>query len=212
MTRTLRRPLPGGVEVMTSRSYEIRFVAEPGGYRVEGQLLVVDVRFPPGFDVLARMERERADTGLFPMHLDANGRFIPQAGLRTSLPAAVTRAAALKHLPAELPTVEAADARNFIGEVSKSGVFTSWPTDLFNPVPGKRSDLQTIPLPGGKTGQVTIEIEASRIPELGILRSFDRLVSTRLGDATRVTHETWTLARRSAAFEGSGQPGESRQS
>jgi len=45
-TRVLRRPLPGEIEISTVRSYEIWFVREDSGYRIEGELIGVTVEAP----------------------------------------------------------------------------------------------------------------------------------------------------------------------
>jgi len=50
-------------------------------------------------------------------------------------------------------------------------------------------------LPGGKTGEVAVEIDADVDAASGLVKTLQRHVTTRLGDSTRVTHETWTLAR-----------------
>ena len=61
LTRSLRRSLPGGAEIRTSRSYSIRFVREADGYRVEGALIDVAVDAPPALAALATLERARGD-------------------------------------------------------------------------------------------------------------------------------------------------------
>lgn len=53
-----------------------------------------------------------------------------------------------------------------------------------------------VPLPGGKTGEVSVEIDASVDRASGLVTSLQREVTTRLGDTTRITVETWTLARK----------------
>ncbi|MBM3594363.1 MAG: hypothetical protein FJX31_00875 [Alphaproteobacteria bacterium] len=57
-------------------------------------------------------------------------------------------------------------------------------------------DEARIALPGGKTGEVTVAIEASVDQVSGLVTALEREATTRLGDSTRVTIETWTLAPR----------------
>jgi hypothetical protein len=77
LTRTVRRALPDGKEVVATRSYELRITRDDkgpnGGYRVEGRLLSADVQAPPSLEALAAIERKRSDDGLFPFRLDARG-------------------------------------------------------------------------------------------------------------------------------------------
>ena len=96
-------------------------------------------------------------------------------------------------MPASLSPAEARDASAFISQSTANPVRTAWPDDLFRPVPGKHSSSQVIALPGGKTGEVTVAIAASVDQGSGLVTSLEREVTTRLGDSTRVTIETWTL-------------------
>lgn len=194
LTRVLRRPLPGGIEIATERSYEIRFVREADGYRIEGELIAVAIEAPKQFEALSALERSRPDTGMFPMHIDASGRFVAMQG-RDIKPAAPEVARIAQGLvPASLSPAEARDAAAFISQTAANPIRTAWPDDLFRPEPGKRSSSQVISLPGGKTGEVTVAIEARVDQGSGLVTTFEREVTTRLGDSTRVTIETWTLS------------------
>lgn len=196
LTRILRRPLPGGAVVATARSYEVRFVREPGGYRVDGELIAVEVSAPPAFEALAALERARPDTGMFPVRIDDRGRFLAAGEERPKAFAQQASKVALAMLPTGQTAGEARDARSFIQQVGSSPVHTAWPDDLFMPSPGKRSDRHVVPLPGGKTSEVEVEIEASVDASSGVLSKLTRTVTTRLGDSSRITEETWTLARK----------------
>ena len=61
LTRTLRRPLSDGVEIVSTRSYEIGIVPDGDGFRVEGRLLSSEVTAPPSLAALAALERNRPD-------------------------------------------------------------------------------------------------------------------------------------------------------
>ncbi len=194
LTRVLRRPLPGGIEISTARSYEIRIVREDGGYRIEGELIGVAVDVPPQFEALAALEKGRDDVGMFPMHIDAGGRFLATGGREVGPVAQEAGRIASAMVPASLAPSEARDANAFIRQTAASPVQTAWPEDLFRPAPGKRRNTQVVPLPGGKTGEVSVEIEANVDDGSGLVAKLQREVTTRLGDSTRVTIETWTLA------------------
>jgi len=194
LTRVLRRPLPGGIVISTARSYEIRFVREDGGYRIEGELIGVTVDAPRQFEALAALERGRPDTGMFPMRVDGEGRFVG-GDKRPGQPVAREAGRIAQALvPAGVSGSEARDAGSFISQTTANPVLTAWPADLFRPAPGTHNSSQVVPLPGGKTGEVLVAIEANVDQGSGMVRSLQREVTTRLGDSTRVTIETWTLA------------------
>lgn len=193
LRRTLRRPLPGGTEVLTQRTYQIRFVGSSDGYRIEGKLLKADIEAPPQFEPLAQIERTRPDTGLFPMIVDHQGRLLPGKPRPTDDSALAAAQLAKSLIPARLSPQEAHSAQTFIGTISANPVQTVWPADLFSPEPGRRSTIETMPMPDGKTGQVSIEIEASVDSRTGLLSQLTRRVTTDLDGSERVTIETWNL-------------------
>lgn len=199
LTRVLRRPLPGGIEVVTIRSYEITIRADGEGYLIDGKLVDVRTEVPAAYEALARLERERPDVGLFPIRLDARGRMLPGQELSSPpVPAAAVGNLALKRIDnLGLASQDAGDARDFVRAVSANPARTAWPEDLFRPAPGARSDTRAVPLPNGETGQVAVRIDASADRRDGLLDSFRRVVTTNLGGAERVTQETWTLERKS---------------
>jgi len=194
LSRTLHRPLPGGAEVVTIRTYEIRFSRTRDGYRIDGKLLSADITVPPRFEALAQIERNRPDSGLFPMMLDHRGRLLPAPPRDAAESAQAAGDLAASKIPDHLPAGEARDAQAFIGRISANPVHTAWPEDLFSPEPGKHGTVQTIPLPDGKTGQVSVVIEASTDTRTGLLSRLTRRVATDLDGSRRVTIETWTLA------------------
>ncbi len=196
LSRTLRRPLPGGAEVVTVRTYEIRFNRAREGYRIDGALLTADITVPPRFEALAQIERNRPDTGLFPMMLDGQGRLLPAQTRDADEAAQTAGRLAASRIPDRLSPEETREAQTFINRISASPVQTTWPENLFHPEPGKHSSTQTIPLPDGKTGQVSVDIEASNDARTGLLSRLTRRVTTNLDGSQRVTIETWSLAEK----------------
>jgi hypothetical protein len=209
LTRTLRRPLPGGAEVLTRRSYEIRFIAETGGYRIDGELVGVEVEAPPGLQALAMLERKRPDADMFPMRLDIRGLLQPQEA--PPLTEEVRQAArsfgdAVQSL--SLESFDRTQATNFAKAFEQRSVRTAWPEDLFRPVPGRREETQVIPLPNGARGTVRVIIDASTRGPTGLLSTFVRRVTTDLEGQSRITEETWTLAaKKERAIEDGSTPG-----
>jgi hypothetical protein len=195
LTRTLRHVLHDGNAVVSRRSYRVRFVADHGGFRIEGALADVAVEAPPGLEALAQLERRRPDTGLFPMRLDAAGAIVPtpdappSAEQRQALELAAGQIARMG-----LAASETGQAQAFVSRLQAQPHRTVWPRDLFHPRPGARREERTIPLANGLRGQVTTEIEASADPATGLLGAFRRKVTTELDGNTRVVIEEWTLA------------------
>ena len=198
LTRTFRRPLPGGAEVKTQRSYEIHFVSEGDGFRIDGELVESVVDAPPALQALAALERSRPDTGMFPMRLDVRGKLLPKDEPPTSMATQQAGKLAAQQIDEfSLPAAQAREAREFVEQVKGRTGRTPWPQDLFNPAPGQRQHVQTIPLPNGAQGQVSIEIDARTDEPSGLLATFERTVTTELGSDARVTQETWTLSVKS---------------
>jgi hypothetical protein len=194
LTRTLRRQLPGGAEIVSTRSYEIRVVPEGEGYRVDGTLLNAEVSAPPALAALAELERQRPDSGLFPFRLDAAGMIASEAG-PTNRTAGAAAAAAAKAAVAgsALPEAERRQAQAMIDQLAArhgpSGA--RWPSDLFRPALGQRSTIDRFEFGEGQVGSVTTTVEAHRD---GAGNSIERTVVTESGESKRVTHETYTVA------------------
>jgi hypothetical protein len=195
LTRTLRHVLHDGKAVVSRRSYRVRFVADQGGFRIDGALADVVVDAPPGLEALAQLERRRPDTGLFPMRLDASGAIVPgpdappSAEQRQALELAAWQIARMG-----LAASETGQAQAFVERLQAQPHRTVWPRDLFHPAPGARREARSIPLANGLRGEVTTEIEASADPTTGLLGAFRRKVTTELDGNTRVVIEEWTLA------------------
>jgi hypothetical protein len=195
LTRTTRRPLHDGKEVLARRSYEVRFVRESGGYRLDGKLVEVVVEAPPILQGLAELERQRPDDGLFPMHLDATGQLIAggnpkpsrQAGQAIDLVSAAVDKSGLG-------AAEKAQARAFVQGFRDRPGYNPWPQELFRPPPGERRETRTIPLPNGESGQITVDLTARTAGPGGLLASFTRTTTSDLGGDKRSTYEQWTLA------------------
>jgi hypothetical protein len=198
LTRTLRRPLPDGAEVLTRRSYEIHFIAEGDGYRVDGSLVGVEVQVPPALQALAMLERKRLDTGMFPMRLDASGTLQPQLAPPQSEEARQAALAVSKKLESlPLGQLDQSQASNFAKAFENRSMRSAWPEDLFHPAPGKREETRSVPLPNGARGTVRVSIDALTGETSGLLGSLVRKVTTDFDGDSRITEETWTLTAKS---------------
>lgn len=197
LTRTVRRPLPDGKEVVSRRSYVVRFARDGTGYRVDGELVASEVEAPPALRAIAELEKARPDKGLFPIRLDARGRIVPEpATARVNSPTQAQGAAltSARIASSALSAEEKAQAAGFVQQVlDRGGGMTAWPEDLFHPQPGLHKTSREIALPGGTSGLVTISTEARVTANGGLLDRVDRVVVTELGGSQRTVSESWTL-------------------
>jgi len=198
LTRELRKVMGDGKIFTTRRSYAIRFVPEGEGWRVEGSLVSSEVEAPAGVPPqLAELERTRPDTGLFPLRLDRAGMIVDQQGVRDPR----TSAALLEQARATLSrsALSEAERRSAAALVAKLQTQAragggNWPPDLFRPRDTARSETRPLPLGPGIDGQVRISIAAQEAPG-GMMERLERKVVTEMAGTSRISVETWTLAR-----------------
>jgi hypothetical protein len=196
LTRTTRRTLHDGKPIMARRSYEVRFIREGEGYRIDGELVDVAVEVPPQLEAVAELERKRPDEGMFPLHLDASGKLVrserpPQSEANKERIAAV--AGMVDHL--RLSEFDKGRAKAFVLGFQTRPGYSAWPEDLFHPAPGKRRETRTIPLVNGERGKIVVETTADTGPD-GLLASLTRRVTSEIDDDWRAISEEWTLAPR----------------
>jgi len=195
-TRRLERGLPGGASLVVARSFAIRFVPEGAGFRVEGEQVAVEVEAPEQLAALAQIERERRETGLFPLRLDAAGVMERAVGgietgkLDEAVREVVARIESWDHAPAERE-----ELREFVNAVHRSAgaMLTELPRDLFAPLQLARTERRAVTLPGGDAGEVRMSFTAERDSASGLMRSATREVVTEIAGDLRRTVETWRL-------------------
>ena len=196
-TRRLERELSGGAGLTVSRSFAVRFVPERDGYRVDGEQVSVAVDAPESLAALARLERERVESGLFPLALDTTGaiRGPSHAADSAQLDEAVREVKAQierwQNTPAEREALHA-----FVDAVHGSAgeLVTELPRDLFAPAGYPREESRTIMLPGGGAGQVRMTFTADRDPATGLMREARREIITEVSGDLRRTVESWRLS------------------
>ncbi len=197
LSRELRKGFGARHEFVTRRRYEIRFVPDGAGWRVDGTLLASEVDAPPGMaPQFTEVERTRSDTGLFPMHLDRAGRIIVQSG--PADPAAEARALAAARTVLESANLAPAERAAAIELASRlqsqaRAVGGNWPADLFHPRTGQHSEVREMPLGSVGAGKVTVTVAADGDAR-GLLARLQRRIITEAAGSTRLSIETWTLA------------------
>jgi len=193
-TRRLEQTLVDGKKLIVTRRFAVRFERAGEGYRVTGEQVGVETEAPEKLATLMRIERERVETGIFPLLLDAGGRIVASEGIPSlaGLDEAVREARALieqRPRPAE----ERAELLRFVEAVHASAgkLVTQLPADLFVPTPHR--EIREVELPGGEKGQVTVIFTAETDPASGLMREATREVLTELGGQTRRAIESWRL-------------------
>jgi hypothetical protein len=202
LSRTQVRALPDGKTITTRRIYEVRITRAADGFQVDGHLVNVEVDAPPSLQSLVELERRRPDNGLFPMRLDARGMIVSvmQPGVNPSLDKAVALVSE-RIGGSGLAALDMLQAQAFVRQLREGGGRSVWPSDVFRPAPGKRSEERRLALPGGREGQVVIEIAGEGSGPAGQVAALSRIVTTDLGGDRRTTQERWQITRIAADFE-----------
>jgi len=194
-TRRIEQSLPNDAHFTVSRTFAIRFREEVGGYRVEGEQVAVEVDAPESLAAFAEMERERHEQALFPLLLSHDG--LIEGGDPPDGAAPDRAVQEVLHRIAELPLP--ADDQAELGRFARAvhanaaALLTQLPRDLFAPAEEESRHRQTLALPGGDEGNVTVAFAAETEPATGLMRSARREVVTEFGGNRRRTLESWTL-------------------
>lgn len=196
LTRTLWRSLRDGQEIMVRRSYEVRFVRNAEGFRLDGQLIDTAVDAPPALALLAEIERTRPDQGMFPMQLDTRGQIVAPPG-RVS--AGVSHRAALDQARTILASAAMDGEARRQGEqlartVLESAVgAASWPSDLFSPQARSRFETRSLTLDGGQQAEIEVSVDVQLPGDGALPGTVERRVATRIEGSSRLSREVWTL-------------------
>ena len=195
LTRELHHGLSDGNEIISRRTYEVRFVPEVGGFRVDGRLVSVDVVVPPHLEALAALERARSDDGLFPLHLTVRGLIAEQRAV--ALPGAPQTRTLIESMIARssLPPGQRGSAKGFVDTLLAHPEMAGghWPPELFHPMTGTRRDVRAYALADGSPATTTVAVDVRGDGPGGLLQSFDRTIVTEAGASAQKSREIWTL-------------------
>lgn len=200
LTRELHRSLFDGKELVVTRHYRVNFTPTGGGFEISGTLEKSEVIAPPRLEALARMERERPDTLLFPIVLDRAGKIVtPDTHSASGVPAsekplAEALAQGLMN-GAGLPSLQQGQARGFVESLfaAQGPAISPWPEWLFRPGDQAQIAREQLALGEGKSGTVTISLTPSAVAPCGLMRRVERTVETEVGEQRRRTQEIWLL-------------------
>lgn len=196
-TRKLRRDLAPGAVIEVVRRFEIRFVRNEAGFRVEGRELGCDVSAPQSLAMLAQIEQRRKEDGLFPMQLDPGGMIV-SGPLGPAAPESVALAVdeALARIGrSHLPAGDRANAREFVLGIQMlgSGLTSRLPPRLFTGFGETSQEQRDLPLPDGGFGQLRVTVSAVPGPRGNLFDHGERVVVTQVGGSERRWVEQWTL-------------------
>lgn len=202
LSRTVAHAMPDGREIAVTRTYRIRTTPVPDGWLVEGESVSVEVDAPAQLAALAEIERQRDDSGTFPMRLDRDGMLAPLPSARPTDGEAARDAGDL--VAARIGESDASDERKRAATAmaralvaAGQGKRIAWPVDLFRPMAAERVESRAI---DGAT--VTIALTAQADLRSGLMQRFERRVTTRISDSERVVRECWELRPDPAANDG----------
>lgn len=192
LTRVLERRLGDGNAIVVSRSWRVRFVPRAAGYRVEGEQIAVAVEAPPRLAQLAEVERNKPQSGDFPILLDDAGQIVGDESADPSAIPGLTEAA--RAFLSDRPEARRGEALQYVAAVQQAGarMASRWPRDLFFPVV-PREERRKLPLPGGGEGALQVGFQGSLDPAGRRLATARRRIVTQVGESERVSLETWRL-------------------
>lgn len=197
LARRVTRQLGEHDRLVIERAWSIAFVPQGRGFLVEGRPAGLVVDTPPELAFLARIERERPETGVFPLSLDERGLMIGPAGAPAGGDLAAALDAVRGRLAQQLAQAERSAAERFLDHLQRAGeeALTRWPRDLFAPERDAVAEAREVPLPDGRTGALALALAATRDPATGLMQRLERRLETRTGQGVRSGSELFTLTR-----------------
>jgi hypothetical protein len=195
LTREVRRSLFDGKELVVTRRYRAQFSPTRDGFRLDGALLDTQVLAPERLGALAELEKRRPDAGLFPILIDPTGTIVGDGGTVAPMPAGAQGVAAKFLAGAGLPSALRTQAEGFVAQLfgAQGPVISQWPDWLFRPGDAPRRTSDSLHLPDGTEGRVTISLTPHSASRCGVLQSLERSVETVVNGRARRTQELWTL-------------------
>ena len=195
LRRTLKRELGGGEALTILREWQVSFQPQDAGAAVTGHQQRCEVDAPPELSALARIERERVVTGLFPLHLGHDGLIADWADSAPKGIAPAVEEASRSISRAAMKQTSKKDAARYFAEIGRTAaeLVSQVPRDLFYPEIGRSTKTRKLDLSGGLVGTYEVTVSATARPRDGLLDSSERRIVTRIGDSARVASERWTL-------------------
>lgn len=196
LRRKLVRSLRGGATIEVVRDWSCRFEKLGAGARLSGQQVGVSVQVPPPLRAMAAIEEQRDASGFLPLELDRTGLIVDWSqGQGVSARKAVRQAIEMFD-DAFANTSERETAADFVKSVGETAaeMVSQIPQDLIYPAPGTRIDTRPVELSEGVSGSYEVAVTVEVDPLSGLLRTFERTVTTTVGDTSRQSGEVWEIS------------------
>lgn len=202
LSRAVVHAMPDGREIAVTRIYRVRILPLERGWLVEGETVDIEVSAPPQLVALAELERKRDDSGTFPMRLTREGMLAPLDVARPTDRKAATAAGDVVATRIResgggddaRKSAAIATARTLV-EAGQSARI-AWPVDLFRPTASRRVESREV-----DGGTISVALNARSDPQTGLMRGFERRVTTRIGSSERVVIERWELRPEPAEYD-----------
>lgn len=195
--RIIRREANGQPIITVARQFAVQFRRFSGGFIVEGRQVSVDVDAAEGLARFAELERNRVESGVFPLALDGFGQILSEGApqrrgdeIDQALATARARIAAQPLAPGERDELDAFLATL---NLAASEIVAVMPADLFAPAEEARIDERSLTLPDGDIGRIINRFVADRNPRTGLMLEAQRNITTEFADTERLTSERWQL-------------------
>ena len=195
LRRKLVRSLKDGASIDVVREWSCRFEKLGAGARMQGHQVAVEVAAPPPLKAMAAIEEARDASGFLPLELDRTGLIVDWSQATGSgVDQAVSRAIDMF----EEKVARAGDkqtSKEFVMSVGSTAaeLVSQIPRDLLFPTPGRHADARSVELADGSSGTYEVSIAVQIYAENGLLRSFERSVTTKVGGSARLSNETWEI-------------------
>jgi len=200
LSRLIERQLNDGNFISVSRTWEVQFHARPNGYEVVGKQIDVGVKAPESLAELAQLEKRRK-SGLLPIEITAHGLISSAGSADTDTGEDLANAvAAAKEImvKAGASQTEQNQARQFMKQLQSAAhpLLDNLPPDLFFPSDEKVKKTDTVQLPDGTYGRFHLEYWGKTQDGSSLLHTAQRIITTAIGQSSRISRETWMLKPR----------------
>lgn len=196
LSRTVIRELGDGKQIVVKRSFRVQFVAAPDGFVLTGTPIAISVDVPPVLARLGELERQRSDSGPFPLLIDRGGLIHTTASsdpadAKARQDARQTATGMIQ--AAAMPDATKRDAVGMIGSMSADSHSSPWPIDLFTAHDSERRQHRSVTLSDGSLGDIDVLLRVGNWLPCGMPALFERIITTNLAGTRRVSREVWSL-------------------
>lgn len=191
LERLLQRGTGGDAAITVRRSWLVQCGRQGRGIVLTGQQISAEVSAPPHLYAVARIERERDASAMFPLMLSDTGLILTPddvlAGALTAAEALIARQ--------PVPADERERYRLYLAQVHQAGasLLDTLPPDLFFPTSSAVERSQPVALPDGLIGRFTLRYSSEQQPDAPWLKRAERRAMTDVAGFTRAASEVWTL-------------------